>query len=234
MPSTHKIGGVLIKGDIRRDFSLNLSVLRALKGTDKPETMKLQRYVLSLALIALTASPESTFRQGCQLLPKGVASWKQFLADGKDSDWDPSSFKINDFALDAASKFGIEQPNGQPLVFDKNLLKSSIETDAKRKADKKRETASDPLETIRELVGELVPVKGDKFSEAKTFTLSKLKDVVAGLQKDSNCSDELRKLLVELQPFLIAGIGAIERKSKMIAMFPTVVAPESPSSSIDA
>ena len=171
VPSTHKIGGILIKGDIRRDFSLNLSVLRALKGVDEPETVKLQRYVLSLALIALTATPESTFRQGCQLLPKGVATWKLFLADGKDSNWDPSGFRFDEFALDASREFGIKQPNGQPLLFDKNLLKSSIETDAKKKADKKRETLNDPLETIRKLIGELNPIKGDKFIAASRVSL---------------------------------------------------------------
>lgn len=141
VPSTHKIGGVLIKGDIRRDFSLNLSVLRALKGADATETKKLQQYVLGLALIALTATPESTFRQGCQLLPKGAATWKQFFADGNDTEWNPASLDIAKFASAAANGFGITQPPDQPLVFDKANLKASIDRDAKKKAEKKATNA---------------------------------------------------------------------------------------------
>ena len=195
--------------------------------------MKLQRYVLSLALIALTATPESTFRQGCQLLPKGVATWKLFLADGKDRNWEPSGFRFDEFALEASSEFGIEQPNGQPLLFDKNLLKSSIETDAKKKADKKRETPNDPLETLRKLVSELDPIKGDKFSEAKTSKLLKLKETVAQIQGDSGSSDELKKLVGELQQLLIADPGAAERRSKMLSLFPTVVSEESTASLVE-
>ncbi|MDZ4745313.1 MAG: type I-U CRISPR-associated RAMP protein Csb1/Cas7u [bacterium] len=137
VPSTHKIGGVLIKGNIRRDFSLNLSVLRALKGADETETEKLQRYILGLALIAMTANPESTFRQGCQLLPKGVVTWKQFFADGNDTEWNPANLDIAKFANAAAEGFGITQPTDQPLRFDKALLKESIEGDAKKKEEKK-------------------------------------------------------------------------------------------------
>lgn len=143
VPSTHKIGGVQINGDIRRDLSLNLSALRALKGADKSETEKLQRYVLGLALIALTSPPESTLRQGCQLLPKeeDKITWKRFFASGKEDNWDPKSFNIADFAAAAAADFGVVQPTNQPLDFDKNRLKSSIEADSKKKADKRTKGA---------------------------------------------------------------------------------------------
>lgn len=141
VPSTHKIGGVQIHGDIRRDFSLNLSTLRALKGANPQETEQLQRYILSLALLAFTATPESTLRQGCQLLPKGKPTWKQFLATGDEGDWAPDSLSIADFASAAADDFAVVQPLNQPLVFDKKLLKGSIDADAKKKADKKSENA---------------------------------------------------------------------------------------------
>ena len=164
VPSTHKIGGVQINGEIRRDFSLNLSILRALKGTDVDETKKLQRYVLGLALIALTSTQESTLRQGCQLLPKNKPVWKQFFANGNDGEWVPENLKIPEFAAAAARDFGIVQPTNQPLIFDKSLLKSSIEADAKKKADKKTSDES-VLDTIRRLVDALkVSANGKKLN----------------------------------------------------------------------
>ncbi|MFN0198913.1 MAG: type I-U CRISPR-associated RAMP protein Csb1/Cas7u [Planctomycetaceae bacterium] len=167
VPSSHKIGGVQIHGDIRRDFSLNLSTLRALKGANADETEKLQRYILSLALLAFTATPESTLRQGCQLLPKGKPTWKQFFATGDESDWVPDSLNIADFAAAAASDFGVVQPQNQPLVFDKKLLKTSIDADAKKKADKKASNKS-PIDNLTQLVNALKSSnKGKKLNDRK-------------------------------------------------------------------
>ena len=108
-----------------------------MKGKDEDETKKLQRYILGISLIALTATPEPTLRQGCQLLPKGKTTWKQFKATGDESDWSPQSIRIADFAVAAAKDFDVSQPKDQPLKFDKNVLKASIDADTKKKADKK-------------------------------------------------------------------------------------------------
>jgi CRISPR-associated protein Csb1 len=220
VPSTHKIGGVQVNGNIRRDFSLNLSVLRALKGASDDETTKLQRYVLGLALIALTATPESNLRQGCQLLPKGEATWKQFLATGVESDWAHANLDIAGFAAAAAADFGVKQPENQPLVFDKSLLKSSIEADAKKKAAKKAESSGHSIENLQKLVNDLEPVKGDKLSEAKTKPLAKLQDAVAAIETDSAATDELKTLAAGLKPLLIADAGAAARRTQMLALFP--------------
>ena len=173
VPSTHKIGGIQINGDIRRDFSLNLSVLCALKGETDDETRDLQRYVLALALIALTSTSESTLRQGCQLLPKTKPTWKQFMADGDESCWNPESLDIGGFAAAAAADFGVTQPRNQPLIFDKSLLKSSIEADSKKKA-KKKASNEPPLEAINKFVDALkVSSNGKKLNDAP---LKKLTD----------------------------------------------------------
>jgi CRISPR-associated protein Csb1 len=166
VPSTHKIGGVQINGDIRRNFSLNLATLRALKGADEEETTNLKRYILGLSLLALTATPEVNFRQGCQLLPKGKATWKQFFATDDQSDWSPENISIADFARAAANDFGVSQPANQPLIFDKELLKVSIEADAKKKADKKVSNESS-IDTLAQLVGALkVFSNGKKLNDA--------------------------------------------------------------------
>ena len=231
VPSTHKIGGVQIHGDIRRDFSLNLSTLRALKGTNPEETEKLQRYILSLALLAFTATQEPTLRQGCQLLPKGKPTWTQFHATGDETEWVPCGLNFADFATAAAADFGVTQPPNQPLTFDKNLLKASIETDATKKAEKKAKNAGDPIGNLKNLVNELEPVKGDKFSTAKTAKLTKLQEAVAAIEADSNAADDLKVLVANLKPLLTAEPGAAARKIQMLAFFPA--AAEQPASAPD-
>jgi len=63
-------GGVLVNGDIRRDASINLVNLRALRtGNSKdsnPETLR--HYILSLSLMALLYEQEYALRQECQLV----------------------------------------------------------------------------------------------------------------------------------------------------------------------
>jgi CRISPR-associated protein Csb1 len=177
VPSTHKIGGVQIAGAIRRDSSLNLSVLRALRGADEPEIKKLQRYVLGLALVSLTATPESTLRQGYQLLPKGKPTWKQFLANGEESEWVPDNLSIAEFAAAAAAEFDVKQPLNQPLVFDKNRLKSSIEEDSKKKADKKASSES-PLDVLSKLVDALKVSNKKKLNEVPLRKLTEYFDTL--------------------------------------------------------
>jgi len=196
VPSTHKIGGVQIHGEIRRDFSLNLSTLRALKGANPEEAKKLQRYILSLAILAFTATPESNLRQGCQLLPKGKPTWKRFFATGDESDWVPGSLNIADFAAAAAADFGVVQPLNQPLVFDKNLLKASIDADAKKKADKKAKNAGNPADILTTLVEGLKANKaGTKLNDGPA---KKLRDYLQGIQVGDDlktCADEMLAVL---------------------------------------
>ena len=106
------------------------------------------------------------------------------------------------------------------MVFDKNLLKASIEADAKKKADKKAENAGDPIANLKNLVTELEPVRGDKFSTAKTAKFTKLTDAVAAYEADSAASDELKSIIDNLKPFLIAEVGAAARKAEMLSVFP--------------
>ena len=66
--ATH--GGVIAAGGVRRDVTFSLAALRLLSaGDDMAQTLALRRYVLGLALIALTAPPQTYLRQGCNLVP---------------------------------------------------------------------------------------------------------------------------------------------------------------------
>jgi len=245
VPSPLKIGGVQVNGEIRRDCSLNLELIRNLKGKDdkdKDVTEELRRYVLGLALIALTATPPATLRQGCTLIPQTPSDnphdskseegkawkpqiWRKFYTDGRTDEWDFKSLNIREFAAAAASDFGVVQPPKQLLFFDKNLLKASIEEDAKKKADKKTQDAGDPIDNLKKLVNELEPAKGDKLSEAKTKPLAKLQEAVAKIESDSTATEELKRLAAGLRPLLIADAGAAARKTQMLALFPAVPEP---------
>jgi CRISPR-associated protein Csb1 len=226
VPSTHTLGGVQIHGEIRRDFSLNLATLRTLKGTNDDETKSLQRYILGLALLAFTAAQDSTLRQGCQLLPKGKPAWKRFFANGDESEWDPESHEIREFASAAAVDFCVPQPTSQPLIFDKTLLKASIDADGKKKAEKKARNTGDPLETLRKLVGELDFIKGDKFKEAKNSAFTKLRVAIEKIEGDSGSSDDLKELAGRLKSLASAEPGAAQRKEQMFALFPAAPTPQ--------
>lgn len=217
VPSSHKIGGVHVHGDIRRDFSLNLSLLRTLKGVDAAETQRLQRYVLGLSLIALTSNTESTLRQGCTLVPKRGIEWKQFKMNGEEIVWNPKS-DIAALANAAASDFGIVQPENPLLVFDKNLLKTSIDADAKKKADKKAESKGDPIQNLKRLVADLEPVKGDKFSTSRNAKFTKLVEAVSAYEAGPALSDDLTSILDQLKPLLTFEIGAADRKAAMLSI----------------
>ncbi len=63
-------GGVLVKGDIRRDASINLVNLRALRTGESKDVAPelLRRYILSLSFMALLYEQEYALRQECQLV----------------------------------------------------------------------------------------------------------------------------------------------------------------------
>lgn len=61
------LGGVVANGRIERDITINLVALRAIRGADNDKTRQIQRYLLSLALVAATADIELFLREGCHL-----------------------------------------------------------------------------------------------------------------------------------------------------------------------
>jgi CRISPR-associated protein Csb1 len=65
-PWTH--GGVIAKGGIRRDATLNLVAIRTLGTGSNGNPLKLRRYIFGLALVGLTAPQDFNLREGCQLV----------------------------------------------------------------------------------------------------------------------------------------------------------------------
>jgi len=76
--------GEKIQGYIRRDATLGLAALRRLTVLDLNGTLStdrtkaLRRYILGLALVALTATQETYLRQGCNLVPADEGKCRSF------------------------------------------------------------------------------------------------------------------------------------------------------------
>lgn len=151
VPASGSHGGVIAKGAIRRDVTFSLAALRLLAaGDDASQTLALRRYVLGLALVVLTAPPQTYLRQGCNLVPD-VAQLKTVTlvsADGTRDD----KFKITDgqalaYAKAAAEKFGVGK--SQTVKFDPDLAKKDVagEGDVKPTRKSKAKSAEGKEET---------------------------------------------------------------------------------------
>jgi CRISPR-associated protein Csb1 len=133
VPSGNALGGIIARGPIERDVTVNLVALRRLNGKD---SQALRRYVLGLSLLAATAPLDPFLRQGCLLVPdaNSHAQWKLVNRDGSRNAITLSETVVKDYAERTAKTFGIGP--SRKVSFDKARAKE----DAK-KADKKAKTA---------------------------------------------------------------------------------------------
>jgi CRISPR-associated protein Csb1 len=138
VPATGAHGGVVARGPIQRDVTVNFVALRRLKGDNNAA---LPHYILGLALVAATESIDSFLRAGCLLTPDPAsdAEWKLVHRDGRRDPvaLDPDFMKK--YAQDCADGFG-KGPDW-PVRFDAALAKK----DAK-KADKKKKERGKAIE----------------------------------------------------------------------------------------
>lgn len=110
-PAAWTHGGVLVRGEIRREAALNLVAVRTLGAgpEDQQGALKLRRYVLGLSLVCLTAPPESFLREGCQLVPdpKRPARWSTVDHAGAHEAFDITHVAALAYATTAAEGFGV-------------------------------------------------------------------------------------------------------------------------------
>jgi CRISPR-associated protein Csb1 len=109
-PAPWSHGGVMVEGDIRREATLNLVALRALRAGSGTDPLPLRRYILGLSLVAFTAPQETFLREGCQLVPdpKRPAEWSLVRHDGS-REWNlkVSHEQALGYAVKAAEAFGV-------------------------------------------------------------------------------------------------------------------------------
>jgi CRISPR-associated protein Csb1 len=110
-PAAFTLGGVEARGGICRTATLNLCTLRDINGKTKDDAAKLQRYILGLALVAMTYFDGKTLnlRQGCQLVaePQKPMTRVAVFADGTEKPFDIDHDSALAFAVEAARQFGV-------------------------------------------------------------------------------------------------------------------------------
>jgi CRISPR-associated protein GSU0053/csb1, Dpsyc system len=137
-PAGRTLGGVLVKGGIRREAVFNLVALRALAGSDAAETLALRRYVLGLGLVAFTAPLELFLREGCLLVPsrEEPASRKIVSRQGERTDFQLSTGEALQYAQAAAAAFGVG--SAWEASFDKDAVAAVAGTSKKSNEGKSK------------------------------------------------------------------------------------------------
>lgn len=150
-PATWTHGGVQMADDdsIRRDASLNLSAVRALRADGRDEeTLKLRRYILGLAMVGFTAPTDSSLREGCQLVPSHArkSEWETVQHDGTRKAWNATHAQVLEFARAAARDFGVA--DARTVDFDSRKATSEVtkSKQERKKAGRKGGTDAEPVE----------------------------------------------------------------------------------------
>ena len=147
-------GGVIVRGEIRRDMTINLSALRRLRvpsaedvtKNDAEETLKLRRYILGLCLVAATAPSEDRYnlREGCQLRqkPGSKTTWQKvhYEDDGSEDTHPLPDLKATayEYAKQTANAFRVTNPPA--TKFDSSIAEQWLGL-PKTERDKRRSIA---------------------------------------------------------------------------------------------
>lgn len=139
VPAVNTHGGVVVRGSIWRDVTVNLVALRQLDGE---EGEKLRRYILGLAIVAATEPQDGFLRQGCLLTfdPNSRAQWFLIERTGHRSPIALSPDLALNYARAAADAFGCG-PNLE-VAFSVALARGDLEKAESEASKKKRKKAS--------------------------------------------------------------------------------------------
>lgn len=124
VPATEAHGGVVARGPILRDVTINLIALRRLSSSG--DAVALQRYILGLALVAATTPMDGFLRQGCLLVPKLPADpgWQQVARSGERTPVALDAASARTLARRWAEAFGVGP--ARTVKFGKDLAKADL------------------------------------------------------------------------------------------------------------
>lgn len=133
VPATGTHGGIIARGAIERNVTVNLIAIRRLEGDN---TQALRRYILGLTLVAATAPLDLFLRQGCLLVPEVETSpeWKLVKRDGTNQTIGLTAESALNYASGVAKTFVVGED--KRAKFNKDLAK-----DDTKKSDKKSKGA---------------------------------------------------------------------------------------------
>ncbi|MCC6996727.1 MAG: type I-U CRISPR-associated protein Cas7 [Deltaproteobacteria bacterium] len=124
VPATGAHGGIVARGPIVRDVTINLVAVRRLQGGQASEALR--RYILGLSLVAATEPLDGFLRAGCLLVPKaGVkGSWVEVARTGGRSEVALDAATARAFAAQAAAAFVVGAD--RVVKFDPKLAKDDL------------------------------------------------------------------------------------------------------------
>jgi CRISPR-associated protein Csb1 len=137
----------LVKGEIRRDIALNLVAIRALAAGDGPagpRTLALRRYILGLALVAITAPMDTNLREGCLLVVdvERPSYFELVSHDGMRRRLELDHATALAFAQHAASAFGVGED--RQVAFEQDTAKAVLsQTKEEAKRQRRQSTRSE-------------------------------------------------------------------------------------------
>jgi CRISPR-associated protein Csb1 len=129
-------GGIIVRGEIRREAILSLVGLRAV-GPKGPPGAALRRYLLGLALLAMMHEREHNLRQGCLLVqdPGKEPLWELVMHDGLRKSVSPDGAAALAFAKQAAENFGVGED--RTVDFDVKAANEALKQVASKSKGKK-------------------------------------------------------------------------------------------------
>lgn len=134
VPAVGEHGGVLAKGPIIRDVTINLVALRRLQAAENGDALR--RYILGLGLAAATEPLDGFLRQGCLLVPKDEQSkgWQEVARTGARTPISLTSAAARSFAAKAAAEFGVGE--SRTSTFNRDFAKGDLEENDAKQAKK--------------------------------------------------------------------------------------------------
>jgi CRISPR-associated protein Csb1 len=124
-PEARVLGGVIAKGPIERNITVNLVALRGLRGKTDDETKAIRKYLLGLSLTAATQDVELFLREGCHLrYAEESDQWYEVPRRGKPIEVKiPADLRsyVDQTARDFQNKWNEIWPKNQNLLYTFDL-----------------------------------------------------------------------------------------------------------------
>lgn len=137
VPAVGTHGGVVARGPIQRQITINLIALRRLRG-DGETSQALRRYILGLALVGATEPLDGFLRQGCLLTqdPNTPAVWEVVGRDGRRTEVDLDQDRALAYARTVKTAFPVD--DDETFDFDKALAHADLPAEALKDAKGKK------------------------------------------------------------------------------------------------
>lgn len=124
-PEARVLGGVLVRGRIEREVTVNLVALRGLRGANDDETKAIRKYLLGLSLVAATADIELFLREGCLLrYAENGDTWYQVPRRGESTAVVLTPETAKKYAETASQHFRSKWPKDTELKHEFNLAEA--------------------------------------------------------------------------------------------------------------